>query len=207
MFGIFVIFFFFFFLFNSSAQNVVYQHVTPDGLITFTDVPTPGSRLITLQNSNTSSYATSKTLASNNPPSSGTASLSSSSARAQVNSADISPAVPNYVLNIISPADQTTFQNQTPISVIITIQPSLQNGDQVQLILDGKPYGQPQAGLTFNLEGLERGTHQLQVRVMTGADQSTSIVSSTTTIYKQQASQLLQIQPTPAKATVATPTS
>ncbi len=79
------------------------------------------------------------------------------------------PPAPNYELQIASPQDDEALRvNDGNLTVNIQIRPALsqQRGDMIQLRMDGRPYGQPSSGLSFNLANVDRGTHTLAAVVM-----------------------------------------
>ncbi|MBE1183282.1 DUF4124 domain-containing protein, partial [Escherichia coli] len=45
---------------------------------------------------------------------------------------------------------------------------ALHSGHQLQLVLDGKPYGTPSGGTRFTLHEIDRGDHSLAVQVLNG---------------------------------------
>lgn len=70
---------------------------------------------------------------------------------------------------IIEPADEATVRdNQGRIRVIAEVKPPLRAGHQLQLLLDGQPAGPVQRSGQFNLTGVNRGSHQLQLQVLDG---------------------------------------
>ncbi len=60
--------------------------------------------------------------------------------------------------------------NNGTFTVGVAIQPRLQPGQLLQLILDGKPYGQPTNVPRLQLVELDRGEHSLAVQVLQGPD-------------------------------------
>ena len=60
--------------------------------------------------------------------------------------------------------------NNGTFTVGVAIQPRLQPGHLLQLILDGKPYGQPTNVPRLQLVELDRGEHSLAVQVLQGPD-------------------------------------
>ena len=76
---------------------------------------------------------------------------------------------PDYQLQIVSPEDDKTIRaNDGNLTVNIQIRPALsqKRGDMIQLRMDDRPYGLPNAGLSFNLANIDRGTHTLSAVVM-----------------------------------------
>lgn len=92
----------------------------------------------------------------------------------------------NLSLAIQQPTDQQTlWQNAGEVTVVVTPSTELPAKTMVQLWLDHKPYGAPQHETTFNLTGIPRGAHQLQIQLL---DQQGNILlsSPTITFYLQQ---------------------
>ena len=73
---------------------------------------------------------------------------------------------PYKTIQFKEPVDQQTFQNQRKIVVKLNIEPSLKEGDKVQLFLNGHPIGQPIVSTQFVLQQLNRGEHQLQAAIV-----------------------------------------
>ncbi len=73
-------------------------------------------------------------------------------------------------VRIAAPANEATVRNVQSISVQVTVRPALRSGDghRVQLYYDGAPHGAPQAGTTFQVAGLVRGSHELSAAVLDG---------------------------------------
>lgn len=88
---------------------------------------------------------------------------------------------PYIVFSITSPENETTFHNQPVIPVIIKLEPELQKGDKIQLVLDGAPQGPAVASTTLALLQVNRGTHQLSATLL---DNNQAIKQSNTiTLY------------------------
>jgi hypothetical protein len=93
------------------------------------------------------------------------------------------------LLEIASPKNQETLQNQQPtIPVIVNVEPSLQNNDKIQIFVDGQPWGPALKSTTFDLPKIDRGTHQIYAVILSDNNevlkQTTSI-----TIFVHYASQ------------------
>ncbi len=73
-------------------------------------------------------------------------------------------AVPNYTVEILSPASGTTFHaDQRTINVQFSVNPKFGSNLTVQAILDGAPYGGEFHDIELNLSGLDRGEHSLNI--------------------------------------------
>lgn len=88
---------------------------------------------------------------------------------------------------ITSPVDQETIQNQPEISVKMKLQPQLHEGDKIQLLVDGKPFGAAMPDLNQSLKLLERDTYQISA-VIVDANHMVKQQSNTVTIYVHRAS-------------------
>jgi len=87
-------------------------------------------------------------------------------------------------LDVISPIEQGTVRsNQGIVNVTYDLQPALQKGDSIELLLDGV------IRQSFNIQGLERGAHVVKVQVV-GENGNMKISSSSVTFYLQHNSKL-----------------
>jgi hypothetical protein len=64
------------------------------------------------------------------------------------------------------PSDEALRANNGTFSVGVRIQPRLQTGHTLQLILDGAPYGQPANVPRLQFTELDRGEHSIAVQVL-----------------------------------------
>ncbi|MGV8841821.1 MAG: DUF4124 domain-containing protein [Pseudomonas sp.] len=64
------------------------------------------------------------------------------------------------------PSGQALRANNGSFSVTVMLEPALQPGHQLRLLLDGQPYGEPSRGPHLQLTNIDRGTHQLAVQVL-----------------------------------------
>jgi hypothetical protein len=84
---------------------------------------------------------------------------------------------------IVQPQDQETIRsNQGLLSVITRVEPELNTGDKLQLIYDGSPVGPPQTEPAFTLKQIFRGSHTLQLQVVS-EDGKVIGSSNTVTIF------------------------
>lgn len=75
---------------------------------------------------------------------------------------------PPVMVSIVSPAPETTVaMGPGNFSVSASTSPSLGRNEQLQLLIDGQPYGTPQSGSSWFVEGALRGEHQLRVARLT----------------------------------------
>ena len=94
---------------------------------------------------------------------------------------------PYGTLVIAQPQDQqTVFDNNGVVDVVVSISPPLRGGERVVLLVDGKAAAR-QAGTAFRLTGVDRGTHSLQAQLVSGEGRLV-ISSAPVTFYLWHAS-------------------
>ena len=94
-------------------------------------------------------------------------------------------------LNIIAPRQgQSIRANDGEVSVALTLSPRLRSGDQVLLMLDGQEVSRGTSRIV-NLSHVERGPHQLSIRVVS-QDSQELIRSKPVTFYVLRHSALLK---------------
>lgn len=87
---------------------------------------------------------------------------------------------------IREPLNQATIRNnQGYIVVSIELEPKLSEGDNLQMIFDGAPLGDPQPNTIFELNGIYRGSHTLAVQVV-NAGGEVLLTSDPITIFMQR---------------------
>ena len=69
--------------------------------------------------------------------------------------------IPYTAFSITSPANGATIQNQPVITLTVKVEPKLQEGDTIQIYLDGNPIGPPSDSTSFSLNHIDRGQHQM----------------------------------------------
>ena len=152
---------------QSSAQ--VYKVTDPDKGVVFTDRPdsTPGSTVeeIELRTPNTASPP---------PP----ATRIRDQDRAQETEQAAEPTV-----TISSPANETTIaMGPGNFSVSARVDPPLNRGETLRLLIDGQPHGAAQTGRSWFIEGALRGPHDLVVQRV-GRNGGTLAVSDPVRVY------------------------
>ncbi len=161
----------FIFCFMTPLYAALYMQQDKNGNITYSDMPLNNSKEIEVPNvSSTTSV----------PPSS-----SSTTGAKQSSAIDKNAHYKTFV--IVSPKDNETIQNQPTLPVLLKINPALRPGDKILLLVDGKPWGNPQANTYLQAENIERGTHQLSA-VLIDKDQVVLQQSNTITIFNHRAS-------------------
>lgn len=160
---------------GSNCFGQVFQQTNPSGQIIYSDTPLNDEAkqiAVPTINQTTGSDAISET----------------SSIKKKVITVDSKASNEPYLLfQIESPKNGETIQNQPIIPVKIKIEPELDQGDTIQLLLDGKNLGPPLAKTVFELKEIDRGTHQLSAYVI-GKNQQILNQSSVITIYVHHAS-------------------
>ncbi len=137
----------------------IYMQTDKNGNTTYSDVPTSDKAIkIEAPEVNTTSSTTSATTPSN--ASAGAQTLPSN----QMISTEAKKPYTAFVIS--SPADQATIQNQPAISVNVSVTPSLQEGDVVQIYLDGSPWGKSLHATQFTFTAPDRGTHQISAKLL-----------------------------------------
>ena len=103
---------------------------------------------------------------------------------------DAPAAVPR--LAILQPQHDEVIHDNTgavPVSVMLE-GAKLAPGSRLRVLLDGTPHGTSRDQLVFTLEGIERGTHNLQVQLIDAGDRL-SATSPMITFHLWQASRLM----------------
>ena len=107
---------------------------------------------------------------------------------AQSGSVDEVEAVAYESLEITQPADDATVRsNEGIVTVSLSLSPTLGEGHEVKIILDGIELEGGMKGTQFSLNNLNRGTHSLQTRVV-DAEGTELISSNSISFHLRQAS-------------------
>ncbi|MBD9633162.1 DUF4124 domain-containing protein [Pseudomonas sp. PDM19] len=67
------------------------------------------------------------------------------------------------------PDDESLRQNNGTFIVNVVVQPALAAGHQLQLVLDGQPYGAPTTSTGIGVQNIDRGDHTMAVQVLQGS--------------------------------------
>jgi hypothetical protein len=87
---------------------------------------------------------------------------------------------------IREPLNQATIRNnQGYVLVSVELEPKLSEGDNLQILFDGAPLGEPQPHTVFELNGIYRGSHTIAVQVL-NANGDVLLVSDPITIFMQR---------------------
>lgn len=99
---------------------------------------------------------------------------------------------PYQSVSLASPTDgQSIHSAPGRVPIAVETKPPLQAGDRVQAMVDGSPAGPPQASSSFDIDGVNRGTHQIGARIL-DAKGEVLVTTDTVTVYMHQPSVLLK---------------
>lgn len=136
-------------IFATQAAAQIYKTTDADGNVVFTDQPPAGtssSEQVDLQHTNTAPAVTPRPRSAAKP-------------REAEEPAPIE-------VSITSPANETTIPMGGGIfDVSAAVNPGIEEGQTLQLLMDGTPKGGPQTGSLWKLENVFRGAHDLSVQV------------------------------------------
>lgn len=103
---------------------------------------------------------------------------------------------PHYKVTILAPANGTTLRpGNQQVHVRVKVVPALGPTARLQYTFDGKPLGEPTTALRALIKEVYRGTHTLQVSVL--SSQGKSLESASSTFYVHQHSRLFNNQNRP----------
>ncbi|WP_305843687.1 DUF4124 domain-containing protein [Photobacterium leiognathi] len=158
----------------SSAQaSTIYSWTDENGVVHFTDQP---------QTPDATAYPLSVTEVSGNIE------QTADTIAAQTNDVAVveEPAKTITTVSLVSPMHEQTIRNNEGIINIHAVTNSkLNNHTQAQLVLDGVVKGDPQTELTWTLDNVDRGSHQLQIQLVKGGKVIAS--SDSITVYLHRA--------------------
>lgn len=138
-----------------SLQADIYRSIDRDGNVTFTDEPNNKAELIELEELPTYEAAPIPVLPVEAMP--------------EPVEEDNDLKKPKYKISITSPEqNQSIWTGGGVLTASVSVQPELNvnRADKVQFKLDGKKVGEPQTGLSYTFQNIERGSHILTVSVV-----------------------------------------
>ncbi|EGQ9112316.1 DUF4124 domain-containing protein [Vibrio alginolyticus] len=156
-----------------AFAQVAYTWVDENGVVHFSDTPNKGAKAIALPNLEASAPApeveSTESLAPQTTPST-----------ASQNKPEKTTEKPLLLqLSMLTPKHNETIRsNRGIINIQLETNRKLGIGEQLQLLLDGKPYGAPQSHIVWQLNNIDRGTHTLAVH----AKRSGKLIASTSPI-------------------------
>lgn len=173
-------------LFSPATLANIYKWVDQHGTVHFSDQPQPGASLVPVdpKTLNDSPAAT-----ASEPAAAASDNTRQVPNQAEANPADKHPPVPaTYkTLEIITPANQGTIRdNNGTIEIKVNVEPKLNEGDSLQVLLDGNPYGDKNNTTSLSITNVDRGEHKLAVQL---EDKNGTVLktSSTITIFLHRA--------------------
>lgn len=148
-------------LLSSLTQAQIYRHVEPDGTVVFSDKPQDNAEEYKIKPIQIVPATK----------------VNSSGPKATA----IKHKINYTTLNISSPLqDQTiTAGAAGNLNVSGILEPTLGKGHQLLLLVDGKTAGTSQAGSSFNLQNMNRGSHNIQLQVV---DEKNNVLKSSKSI-------------------------
>lgn len=149
------------------AANI-YEWKDAQGNVTFSDTPRPGAKKLDIPDAQTyvpEQVAPLPTLQ-------------------KTNNDEPEQSGPYYsTVMVASPRNNTTVPNRSgEVNVLIEVTPSLRANDKIQLLMDGKPVGEPQHSTIFKMNNVDRGIHTLSAAII-GAKGEAILTSEIITFY------------------------
>jgi hypothetical protein len=137
----------------ASAYAVICKTVDADGVVTYSEVPAAQcpEKVDLPDYSRYAPRPLPQTIRDESP---------------QEAAADESFAGYSEIAIVVPEQDGTVRDNQGKVMVNIALEPTLQDGHQVRLFIDGQAVPGSFDGTTIELSGVERGTHQLLAEVI-----------------------------------------
>ncbi len=94
-----------------------------------------------------------------------------------------SESTTNYTVEISAPENEATIPNGPGnFPLVVSLEPTLSEGESLQLYVDGVATGEPQRALVWQLANVFRGAHDLTVSVL-NADNSPVATSTPVKVY------------------------
>lgn len=162
-------------LLAANAWAQIYSYVDANGERVFTDRPPASITSQTVELQPTNRLPPQQRLIKLKPP----AALQQ----------QLAPPPPPYLaLQLLSPQPNETLRNsERSIHIEAVSEPSLLAGHSYQALLDGAPYGPPSQSTRWQLDDIDRGSHQLQIQLLDGTGQSL-LQSASITVHLHQTS-------------------
>ncbi len=135
------------------VAGAIYKRIAPDGSVYYSDQPEPGAKEVDLPEPTTYS-----------PPPLPKSLLGSRKKKA----AKLTPkkAHAYKTLEIVSPKNEATLRaNDGSVPVTLRIDPPLQKGDVIRLLLDGRRLPLAIDAPSLVLKNVDRGSHTLEARI------------------------------------------
>lgn len=157
----------------TARAMTVYKMVQPDGTVVYSDQPQPGAKKMDVQPAQTyQAPPLPAPVAPQQPPT----------------PAKTFQGYKKFVVS--SPGQDATLRdNQGNVSISLELQPALQPGNEIQIIMDGKPLGTGRS-TSISLTNVDRGAHTVQAKVL-DASGKTLATTPPVTFYLHHTSVLL----------------
>ena len=130
---------------NSLVSAEVYRTTNEQGVTVFTDQPAPDATAVDIQPTNN--------MPAEAPP----------PTRKQ-EPTDQNAIIPQ--INLVSPENQSTFQNPEVVYISARISPGLQQGQQVLFTDQGQALSPASSATSLSIEYMDRGTHRIQAHII-----------------------------------------
>jgi hypothetical protein len=135
-------------VYAATGAQEIYRTVDQNGNVIFSDVPSKGSEKIKLKETTTIKSLNAEPSSLFTPP-----------------NPKQEESIPYKSISITAPAnDEAIRDNAGNVSIKVALEPALRPGHQMVVYLDGKETREG-TGNVFNLENIDRGTHQLRASV------------------------------------------
>lgn len=151
-----------------ANTSKIYVWRNADGILVFSDTPKPGAEEMSTKQGNVIQSTTS----------------------IETKVLDITPQeIPEqFAIDITTPKNNATIRDNTgSIYISGAIKPRFKSDLNVQLMLDEKPYDEPQKNATFSLRNIDRGEHKIKMLLI---DDKGKVIASSepVTFYMHRAS-------------------
>lgn len=170
-------------LFSVQTVNAkVYKWVTEDGTVVYSDQPHPDAEVLDIKPLHPYKAPEPKYTPFEETEEPETTVKSSSKYRS---------------LTIDKPQhDETITGNSGSLTVSVSSNPQLKEGDKFQLVLNGTEIGSPSQHSQFNLDNVNRGSHNISVKIIDKGGR-TLITSSSVTVHVKRTIVKKKPVPTP----------
>lgn len=132
-------------VYSSSAKIYVWRN--ENGVLVYSDTPRPGAEEVKTKKGNIIK--------------------SPSSIETQTLDIETKKILEEYQVEINHPKDNSTIRDNTgSVYISGSIKPIFKRGLKIQLIVDGKPHLTPQTHTMFSLRNMDRGEHQIKMKLL-----------------------------------------
>ncbi|MDI1351158.1 MAG: DUF4124 domain-containing protein [bacterium] len=153
-------------LFFCTSYAQIYKWTDEQGVVHFSDHPHQGSEKIKIPE--VQAYSPPSPLKTEIPPIEPSSEKKDSAYQS---------------ITITQPLNESTIRNNDGyVAAAVQVLPDLIKGDNLQLLFDGAPMGEPQPNVLFQLNGIFRGKHTIAVKIVDEKGE-TIMTSDTITFY------------------------